>query len=240
MSKLAFIFTNPVTLFIVLSALENVFIVGLYKLIRRNAPFSIWKLIGCIIFCIVLMTMTFRILFTSDYRKSEVNVSPIAELSSEQIDRLEDAIERFRQYDFITRFNIEEEKYTGSHLIKIFNLVWYREEPHSLLNISVSFYKEEQRAIDDFNFWISFSSRDKKKFTLITNDNNTEALLNDSKMIRTSDTLYIPDSKRYISSGIRLGSAYISLTERQENNNLDMNISTEFIKLLCDMLKDEE
>jgi hypothetical protein len=153
---------------------------------------------------------------------------------------LEEVIERFKEYDFITRFDIEEEKYTGPHLSKIYRLVWYREEPHSLLGISVSLFNDEQRAIDDLEFWVSLSDEEKGYYTLIKNDNNTEVLLRDSKMIRSADALYFPNSQRHISSGIRLSNVRISLSESQEYYNLDKNISSEFIKLLCEMLASEE
>ena len=39
---------------------------------------------------------------------------------------------------------------------------------------------------------------------------------------------------------MRLGNAIITLHETQEYYNLDKNISNKFIKLLCDMLKEEE
>jgi hypothetical protein len=236
-------FAEPGTWYILIAIVENIFIVLLYKHWIANAGFSMWRLLCCILLSFVLLIITFAafvILSNDTYRKSKVDASPIAELSSEQIDRLEEVIERFKEYDFITRFDIEEEKYTGPHLSKIYKLVWYREEPHSSLDISVRFYKDEQKAIDDMQFGIRISEDEKLFYALIENDNNTEALLRDSKMIRTSDTLYFPNSKRFISSAIRLGNARVSLTERQEYYNLDKNISSEFIKLLCEMLASEE
>jgi len=232
--------TNPITLFIVFSILENAFIIKLYRFWEKNAPFSPWKLLCCILLSVVLMTITYKILFTSDYRESQVDTSPLAELTSEQIDRLEDAIVRFKEFDFITRFDYSEVERTGIIQSKKYDLIWRRQEPHSLLRISITFYYDEQRAIDYFQFGIEIKNEHRRPYTLIENDNNTEALLAHSMMERNSDTLFFPDSSRYISSGLRLGNAYISLNEQQEYNNLDKNISSEFIKLLCEMLQEEE
>ena len=234
---------DPGTWLIALTIVENIFIVALYRHWAAGASFSIWRLLCCILLSIVLFVATFAtfvLLSNNSYRKSKVDASPIAELSSEQIGHLEDVLERFKGYEFITRFEIEEEKYTDPHLIKIYNLIWSRKEPWSLLDISVRFYKEEQDAINDLQFWVNLSKDEKLPYTFIENKNNTEALLHDSKMIRTSDTLYFPNSQRIINSAIRLCNVRISLSESQEYYNLDKNISTEFIKLLCELLQEGE
>jgi hypothetical protein len=232
---------DPGTWLIIITIVENFFIVLLYRHWGAGVGFSIWRLLCCILLSVILFVITFAafVLFSNNsYRKSIVDASPIAELSSDQIDRLEDVIERFKEYDFITRFDIEEEEYTGPHLSKIYSFVWRREKPHSLLGISVNIYRDEQRAIDDIQFWARLSDEEKQPYTLIENDNNTEALLYDSRMIRSADALYFPNSQRHINSGIRLGNAHISMSETQEYYNLDKDVSSEFIKLLCEMLKD--
>jgi len=209
--------------------MENIIIWGLYWFIGKFTPYSIWKLIGCIVLSIVLVIITFRVLFTSNYRKSEVDVSPIAELNSNQVYKLNDVVERFIDYDFITRCDIEE-KSEDHYLSKTCSMYWKSEDLATILDISVFFYRDEQRAVNSMEL-----DRD-GRYSQISYDNNTEALLFDSKMIRTSDTLYSSSSERYIKSKIRLGNSVITLSESQEYYNLDRNISTEFIKLLCEML----
>jgi len=116
-------------------------------------------------------------------------------------------------------------------------LSWRKDTPHSednppsWLRISVTFYKEEQEAVGGF---LSYSSG--YAGTRIKNDNHTEAMLSNSRMITTTDTLLLPDDERYIRSDLRLGNASISLTEHQHKDNLDDTITSEFIKLLCELL----
>jgi len=232
MSIFKYLFANPLTLLVVFSILENAMIIILYTLWGKNTPFSIWRLLCCILLSIALMTITFKILFTSDYQKSQVEISPIAALSYEQINQIENVMERFREYSFITRYDITEAS-QGHFLSKSYSLYWNRKEPASFLDISIFFYKDEKVAIDNLQLY------KEGRYTLITNNNNTEALLFDSKMQRNSDSMYISNSQRYIRSKIRLGNAIINLSEFQEYYNLDKNISSEFIKLLCELLKEE-
>lgn len=233
MSLFTFLFVNPVALLINLSALEILLVAWLFKLIGKSTSSSVWRILGCIVICIVLITITFKLLFTKDYRSSQVDISPVAELSSEKINRVEGAIERFREFEYITRCDIGS-KDEDQYLTKTCTLNWRSQDPKSLLDISVFFYSTDQGAIKSLHYALS------GRYIHVENDNNTEALLFDSRMIRSSDTLYISDSKRYVMSKIRIGNAIITLSEHQEYYNLDRNISTDFIKQLCDMLEDEE
>jgi hypothetical protein len=85
------------------------------------------------------------------------------------------------------------------------------------------------------------TSRNERKaggYKHIVNKNNTEAVLPDSKMETSGYALYLPNSERHIGGSVRLGDAIISFSEVQQFYNLDKNISSDFIKLLCDMLKE--
>jgi hypothetical protein len=192
-------------------------------------------------FCLALMVATLVLLsgcdplFGDDSRPSPVDATPIAELTDTQIENLEAALEGFRDLDYIIRFDVED-KEISRRLSKTYDLYWLQKEPHSLLLVSVSVFKNEEEAIKRFNGWVDFYD-EYVTYTLISNDNNTDALLCDSRMIRGSDTLYLPDSKRHISSIVRLGNTTITLFEDQERYNLDKNISTKFITQLCEMAK---
>jgi len=225
--------TNLVTSFIVFAAVEIVLVVFLYIVMGRKSPFSIWRLLGCIVLNIAFVAATFLVLFTGDYQASPVDASPIAEISSGQITHLEDAIDRFEELEFIIRWE-SDVKSENHYLRKTYSFYWKNMDPESLLNITVFLYKDEQRAIHSFEL-----SRE-GKHTYINNGNNTEVLLFDAKMIRTSDTYYTPDTKKYIKSEMRIGDAIIKVSESQKFYNLDKNITNKFIVLLCDILNDAE
>jgi len=234
----------PITWLFIIYLVENIFIVKFYKYWNAGASFSLWKVFCCILLSIVLFVLTFAafsLLSGNSYRKSQIDASPIAELTSEQIERLESVIERLKDFDFITQYEIEEKgEYTDPSVRKEYRLVWLRKEPYSLLLISIGFYYDEQCVIDNMQLAIRTNDRHKRPYTLIVNDNNTEAILGHSRMNRSAGTFYFPRSERHMGGGLRLGNAWIGLSESQEYYNLGKNISNEFIKLLCELLQEEE
>ena len=166
-------------------------------------------------------------LFTNDYRKSLVDDSPIANLSNEQVNHLEDAIDAFDDYDFVSRFEVKSFE-DRQDIYKMCSMYWHKSEPFGGLNISIYFYKDEQAAVKSFQRYVE------GKYTLITNGNDAEAILFDSEMDRAGHG--VPVSNRYLLSKLRFGNAIITLSESPEQHQLHMNISSDFIKLLCEML----
>ena len=240
MARVIDIIADPGSWLIALVAVENIFIVVLYRHMRAGAGFSFPRLLGCAALSIVLAAATFAamVLFTRNtFKESKVDVAPLAELSFEQASRFEEALNKFEGFDSVVSFSVEEDQYADSRISHKYRLFWSKADPLSGLNISVDFYKDEQRAIEDFQALVSSRERGQDGgHKHIAFDNNTEVLLPDSKMITGPDALYFPNSERHIDSAIRIGNARISLSEIQKYYNLDKNISSDFILALCKTL----
>jgi hypothetical protein len=232
---------DPRTWFLIILFVENIFIVKLYRYWAAGAGFSFWKMLCCILLSVFLFFLTiiaFAVFSSDSFRESKVDISPIAGLTSEQILRMEDVIERFEEFDFITKFNaLGVRNDTNSYHIK------WQGEDQKLLNISVSIYKNEIEAMELIQHVVRLmneSVRQQPYIRIRNSSNNTEALLAHSYMYRTFDTLYFPQTERTIRSYLRLGNTCIDLWETQDYYNLHKSISSEFIKLLCEMLQEEE
>jgi len=230
--------TNPFSLFFYYVIFEIVLKVVLgIKHIQWRFNFK-WRLLIYFILILISIAMNYKILFTNDYRKSLVDASPIAELSSEQVNRLEGVLEKFKDYDFIIQCDIEEME-NHPFLSKTCYMIWHRNKPFGGLLINIHFYNYEQDAIEERQLRLQenrFAPTNvlERRYTRIINDNNTEIILFDSKMDRAGHL--VPVSNRNLRSEIRLGNAVISLSESPEQHQLNKNISSDFIKLLCELL----
>jgi hypothetical protein len=240
MSGFIRVIADPRTWLWALYAIGNILIIVLYRHWRARNRFSLLRLLGCFLLSISVFVSIFAsfVFFSRDtYRESKVDVSPIEGLTGEQIGRLEDVLERFQGSDFITKPTAEDKAFFGSHLTNIYDMYWNSPDPGAGLMITIDFYKDEQRAKSVMQFGVDLSNENNGgRHKYIVFDNNTEAILGHSRMDTTADSLYFPTSSRSFSSGIRLGNAHISLVEYQEFYNQDKNYSSEFIKLLCEML----
>ena len=188
--------------------------------------------LGYLIYALPVSTFN-RVFYTNDYCESKIDVTPIAELSAEQIDKLEEAIKSLENHDYIRNFRnaFRNEKSSDWY----YSFYWYDNDGlRQGLNVYVRFYKEKQGAINRFKF---DENRKEKKFTLIRNNNDTDAILSYSCMMRGSaEELYAPSSVRQINTTLRIGNAIINLSERKDKNQLDTEKSSKFIKFLCDLL----
>jgi hypothetical protein len=234
------IVTDPGTWLLATIVIENIFIVILYRHWRAGAGFSLIRLLSCVALSIVLAVATFVImvlLSRNTFKESKIDVTPIAGLSNEQISRFEEALNQFADFDSIVSFSVDKDQNAGSNISHRYRIFWSRSDPLSGLNISVDIYKDEQRAIEDFQSAVNnLNENQDGHYKYVVYDNNTEALLPDSKMITGLDALYFPNSERHISGAIRIGNARIALAEIQKYYNLEKNVSSDFIKLLCEML----
>jgi len=223
--------TNPISLLIYFIIIEVVLkIISL--VMRRQLGFAFKKrFLVYVLIILVLTAMQYNTLFSDDRRQSMVNVSPIADLSYEQINRLESVLEMFREYDFIRQLDIEE-KATHPYLTKSCDMIWLNTELKTVLFIGIFFYKDEQGAIESMQ---RMSKIDINAY--YANDNTTEILLFDSRMARAGHGVPVPT--RYLRSELRFGNATISLRESLEPKHLHMNTSSDFVELLCEMLTQE-
>jgi len=233
-----FSYTNPFVLIVYFSLFEVIFrIISaiLHKTcgISFNLSFK-YRLLIYAVLIVISIVVHFRILFTNDYRKSMVDVSPIANLTNEQIDRLEDVLNEFEDYDFIRRFEAREHEYHMGGIRMTYEIRWFNGETRSSLYIWVKIYKSEHQAIESFQFRLTSAQRHRDRYTLITNGNNTEAILFDSWMDRAGHGVPVP--RRHLRSEIRLGNAVITLSDDLYQHQLHMNTSSDFIEFLCEKL----
>jgi len=174
------------------------------------------------------------LLFANDQRRpSRVDVSPLAELSAEQVGRIEDVIMQLEGTVAVRGFSVSEHPTRRFYSFGWFVPDWHREA----LQISVSVYTDEQRAIE-----VTQNLRNASRgrlYTYIDNDNNTEAMLAHSSMPRHHG-LAIPTSNRRLQSTIRIGNTRIRLNETLPWYHLRDSNSSRFIALLAEMLQNED
>lgn len=248
MNKFIEIITFPANWLKALYILEILTVIFIGIRWNLDGNFRVWKIIICIVLIPVLFIATYFAFILSSqatYRKSMVDASPIAELSSENIINIESALNNFEAFDFILNFKIdikpEDDEFKR---VKSCSFLWYDEEKSRVMAVSVNYYADEQTAVDSF-MQIAPDKESQQLvrnktdiFTYIENNNNTEVRLFDSYMIG-SDTPHFPDSSRRIDSKLRIGNAVIWLTEDTNFYSLKNNISSEFIKLLCSMMSEQ-
>lgn len=203
---------------------------------------SVWKILVCIALAYALFITTyfaFVVLSRNTYKESKVDVSPISEIRAERFAFLERAMDDFEGYEFIKQYKTSVKSEDDAYLrTKGYSLLWVREKPYTHLKISVIFYRDEQAAIDSMESSINNAKLRDDKYSYTKYDNGADALLFDSRMLRDGSEFFFPDSSRRISSTIRLGNAIISLTEDTNYYSLKNNVSTEFISLLCDLIRE--
>jgi len=224
--------TNPLIITIYYLIFE-----GVLKIISaiQHKHFGIdfkWRLLIYALLVLISTAMHFKLLFTDEYRKSLVDASPLSSLSSEQINRLDEVLWLFEEYEFITQFEFREREDHLS-LSKVCVITWHRNNPFGGLNIRVHFYIDEQEAIESMR-----SREEGRRHTSVSYINNIEATLFDSRMNRGGHGVPVP--WRHLYSRVRLGNAVIYLSENPQQHQLHMNISNDFIKLLCELLSTEQ
>ena len=175
------------------------------------------------------------------YRESKVDASPIAELSSEDIVRLLDALESMEREGIISLRNTQKRP-GASQLLEVRDFNWVGDDDERL-SFSIQIFETEQGAID---FTPSESvyrtsqqhiirvNNERRPFTFVFYDNGTEARLGDSGVITDEYKFIIYWT---MSTAIRLENYRISITEHRDNSNFGDPTTGKFIKQLVDMLK---
>jgi len=224
--------TNPISLFFYFIIFEIGY--KIYTAVQHGqwgSSFK-WRLLIYVVLIVISTIFNYKILFTDDYRKSLVDVSPITSLNKEQVERLDEILETYKDYDFILKYEVREIEEHPDYY-RVYDMLWYKSKPCFTLDIHIELYKDEKKAIESMQFWMNFLSK-KKRYILMNNSNNTDVVLFDSWMDRAGHG--VPVSNRFLRSHLRLGNAIIFLTEQPQQHQLDKNISNDFIKLLCELL----
>ena len=225
--------TNPISLFLIFTFLE----IGI-KIVTK-VQHRLWRnsvrlrLIIYVILILLSIPFNYKMLFTDDNNESPVIASALFNLTREQIDHLEDSLELFNEYDFITECEIEDLE-DDPDIYKTCDISWFRMEPQGLLSINITFFRNEKQAIEHMRYIIRL--RMGKRYTHISrerNGNNFEVLLYDSYMERSHG---VPVSYRILPSIIRINNITIDLYEHPRQHQLDKNLSNDFIALFCKIL----
>ncbi|MDR2599669.1 MAG: hypothetical protein LBC73_05280, partial [Oscillospiraceae bacterium] len=226
-------------------AVQNLLILWLYRYWGKS-PDPSPRLLWCIILSVALFAITFAsfVFFSRDtYRESNVDVSPIAELNSEDIRHMEAVLEQLRASGTLRPYYVQERP-GAAQLREVHNFVWRKDDGNSV-GVSVSIFLTERGAIDfapheaEYRNSSKTSVRsDTERRTYIFFSNGTEAILGDSRMIGYDSNLWFPITQRQLITSIRLKNIRINMSEALHYLDLENPITSEFIKLLVEMLKE--
>jgi len=182
---------------------------------------------------VVFINPIVRVIFHDDARPSPVDASPIAKLNAELIEpeRIIRALDSLQDHDKVWRFERHMRPERNWELTYWFSY-GYR---YNLVTIRVYFYHDEQQLV--YMLPRRTYEHAKRGSIAVESDNNTQAFLHASFMER-SHGRSMP--RRLIRTELRLGSVYISMREERHYQDLYPNASSDFIRLLYELLTAEE
>lgn len=195
-----------------------------------------WRLLIYVALMLISTAVYWRLLFTKDYHPSPVDPTPIAQLTDEQIGNLRNAVEEFRDFDFIQHFAEQEFENHPSSISESIGFTWRCTNTSYSLNIWLRFYISRNRNVENFHWILDRHYTQAERFTHISNPNDTELILYDTFMDRAGHMW--PTNTRLIRTQIRMGNVRITLSESPHVRHLDRNLSNEFINLLVELLTD--
>jgi len=192
------------------------------------------RIIVYVIILTIFSNFIVRIIFHEAPRPSPVDASLLVQLAPEQICpmRLEMALDSLQDRDKIWRFEKNERPYGWESSLLYFFSYGYA---LNTVRIMVTFHRNEQRLIDILPH--NRRERARRGSTVITNDNNTQAFLHAAFMFRHYG---FSVDHRIIRTELRLGSVHIDLREQRDRRALYPNASSDFIRLLYELLTAEE
>jgi len=246
MSNFTIFFADPGTWFFALIIVQNILVFILYKNWKVEPTFNKLRLASCIMLSVILFIFTataFQFFYENAHRESKVDISPIAELSSEEMGRLEGVLERLLEDDAVKGYNLKWPSGAG-HLRENHDFRWVRGD--ECIDVRVSVFETEQCAINFISsealYRLSAPApyrNDFDKFTFLFLENGAEIRLGDSFIPKRFGDLGIPGSWRQMNTAMRLGNIRISMSEERHYLDLDNNVTGDFIKTLCEMLGEE-
>ena len=199
--------------------------------VSKKLMTAFWAVLIVTIIIILLLLVVF---FYHQRRfPSHVNTSPLAQLTAEQVARIDDVWIQFEAHESVLHFSAEDSN--SREVSRRYSIVW-QDEGFISMRISVSVFYDEETPIHLMQNRMSLmDSNSRREYTYVAYDNNTEAVL---EHIFT-DTSYISSSRRAIWTDIRIGNVRILLRETRHANNLENDFSSQFIALLVEMLQNE-
>jgi len=214
--------------------LLDIFLVKKY-LSRWNPAFkSKWRILVYVVLFFVFINPIFRIAFHVDQRPSPVDASLLAQLSPEQItpEHIISVVDSLHDMDKIWAFDRSERPSDWEReLLYFFSYGYFL----NTTSIRIQVYRCEQRLMNVLPRWRRESAR--RRSVVITNDNDTQAFLHASFMPRSHG---FSVEHRVIRTELRIGSIHIDMREERNRHNLYPNASSDFIRLLYELLTAEE
>jgi len=214
--------------------LLDIFLVKKY-LSRWNPAFkSKWRILVYVVLFLVFINPIFRIAFHVDQRPSPVDASLLAQLSPEQIEpeRIAIALDSLQEHSKILSFERNDTPTNIDWEITYRFAFGYR--PNTVV-VRVYFFWSEQRLVNILPRWIH--ERARRRSVVVANENNTQAFLHASFMPRSHG---FSVDHRIIRTELRLGSVHVDLNEQRDHRALYPNASSDFIRLLYELLTAEE
>ena len=221
------------------------FFVGLFVfdfvVMRRFISFMLdekitshWRWLVYLLLFLLFINPILRVAFHQDPRPSPVNASFISQLIPEQIEpeRIMKALDSLEDRDKVWSFERDDMPRQANWMLSYRFFYGYA---FNTVSIRINFYWSEQQLIDRLPRRRSQHAR--RESTVLTNENNTQAFLHASFMPRSHGFAV---DHRFIWTELRLGNVYIDMSEQRDHRDLYPNASTDFIRLLYELLTAEE
>jgi len=210
-------------LYAILPIIEILIFRSLNRRWEENDTFGGARIFVSVFLCLLTIAITVTLLSASDYRKSKIDVSPMAELTAEQVYLLEDTLKLLEDHRFILWFR-QSEGADG----KNYSFTWYNPEFVVSVRVTVDVFATED---DAKNRLQDSTGALIKRYKLIQHDNDTEALLFHA---RRSENIFGTSWSQ--SSYLRFGNALIDTHEGALYGQGVRNVTNEFVEWLCDVL----
>ena len=225
-----FFLTNPISIVVYYAIFEMIF-----EMIRKLTSlrgYVIWdvslakRLLVFAVIILISFAVHFRLIFTNDSQPSKVDASPLANLTCEQISKIEDIVAQLHDSEHIRNFRV-----TPSGNNYSYGFVFDRiSEQRGSVFVSIRIHENKQQAADRIA-----SMRRRTHYTTLVNYNGTEAMLFNS--FRSGNAFHTgPITWRILRTVILIGNATINLNENVEHDELHLNVATDFIAFLYEQM----
>jgi len=220
--------------FIILVAMGIVSII-LYSLIGKNKRISIalWVTLTSVIILVTAFIL-FVVVINNRQFPSRVDVSPLSQLTEEQVARIEEVLVQFEGSEYTNNFLVQDFPH-NIDTSRAYSFDWQRSGPASMrVNVEVS--RDEKFPIHSVQVRMDLmDSGGRQRYVYVANDNNTEVIL---YYVFTDMPYPVPSSERSIWTDIRIGNVSIRLREKRHWQDLHNDYSSQFIELLVEMLQE--
>jgi len=216
-------------------------IAALYKHTGGKYPVA-WVFLGIFVVIItffVSLPITSCVI-NSTQGRSRVDVSPLEQLTAEEISSIEEVIARMEFSDFITTFRDPQELELNSRIDRRYNLSRGGGPTGRSLGIQVYVFYQERYAIERIESHRRRYDSTGRNYTETMMGNGIEVTLRPPYMMTSASGCYAPNNRRTIISYIRMEHVVIQLWEYRQAGDRRDDFSSDFIALLAEMLQEVE